>query len=338
MITPTQSDAGLLERFSAIGEDSAFTELVERHGPRVWRVCRRFLPNEHDAEEVFQATFLLLARKARTVCWHGSIDGWLCAAARRLALHSRATTSRRRLRESPFVSLRMEDSQADADDLPERFHPVCDPLEEIHRRDATRLLHGALRQLPEKYKAALELCYLEGKTNEEAARQLGWPAGSMSRRLQRARDLLRHRLVHMILIFVLCASGAVYAFMRIKPDVPSSRVGNLALISSMRAFRTPHDGQGDLEAVLRRISRDGQATQSREQLEALSRTAQWVAGQTANEKPARRAEFWTTQVDAMRLAAVDLGRAATAGDRLAVVDAVRRLDATCLACHEVFRP
>ena len=71
MITQTETDAGLLERFATLGEDSAFTELVERHGPRVLRVCRRFLPDEHDADEVFQATFLLLARKVDTVCWDG---------------------------------------------------------------------------------------------------------------------------------------------------------------------------------------------------------------------------------------------------------------------------
>ena len=140
---------------ATLGEDSAFAELVERHGSRVLRVCRRFLPGEQDAEEVFQATFFLLAQKADSVCWDESVDGWLCAVARRLALNARVRTSRRRFRECHFASLGQGRSESGEGALPERYHPLHDPLEDIHRRDLSLVIRRALGQLPEKYKAAL---------------------------------------------------------------------------------------------------------------------------------------------------------------------------------------
>ena len=337
MITETETDAGLLERFATLGEESAFAELVERHGPRVLRVCRRLLPNEQDAEEVYQATFLLLARKLGSVSWHESVDRWLCAVAHRLALNARAGVLRRQHRERPFASLVGGRFDRDGGALPERYHPLRDPYDEIHRRDMSRVLHVALDQLPEKYRVAVELCYLEGKSNEEAACQLGWPAGSMSRRLKRARSLLRHRLVRMGLTIAILAACTALAFTKIWRDGRPAGAPADSLRLAMQSFRSTSRDQVDLETMLQRMARSGQVVESREQLDELSRIAEWVAAQAAREVPDLRTQFWSTQAERMRLAALDLGDAARISDSLAVAEAARRLDATCIACHEVFR-
>ena len=185
LITEPISDAGLLERFASHRDEAAFGELVKRHGPQVLKVCRRGLPSEHDVEDVFQATFFVLAHKAAAVSWNESVESWLCAVARRLVLHARASAWQRQSRERPITALGGARAEEYSGFLPDQDHPLYDPHEEVERRDIRRVLHAALGQLPEKYRAPVVLCYLEGKTNEEAARQLGWPAGTMSRRLQR---------------------------------------------------------------------------------------------------------------------------------------------------------
>jgi RNA polymerase sigma-70 factor (ECF subfamily) len=337
LIAQPSSDAVLLERFAALGEEAAFSELVDRHGPLVLAVCRRILPNFHDAEEVFQATFLLLARKADVVSWTDSVEGWLFAAARRLALRARAGACRRRNRERPFFSLSLARPERAGGALPERYHPLCDSEVEIARRDMSQALRGALGQLPEQYRAVVELCYLEGKTSQEAARQLGWPAGSMSRRLKRARSLLRHRLVQMgiTLIFLTCAS---YAILAAWPKAAPNQMIGPTRGAPTRCFQATYPPQADLPAMLQRILRSGQITESREQVGVLARTAGRVAVRTAGEAPQARSALWLDQAERMRLASLDLGEAARFGDDGAIVEAARRLDATCLACHAVFRP
>ena len=186
LITEPISDAGLLERFACHRDEAAFGELVKRHGPQVLKVCRRGLPSEHDVEDVFQATFFVLAHKAAAVSWNESVESWLCAVARRLVLHARASAWQQQSRERPITALGGARAEEYSGVLPDQYHPLYDPHEEMERRDIRRVLHAALGQLPEKYRAPVVLCYLEGKTNEEAARQLGWPAGTMSRRLRRA--------------------------------------------------------------------------------------------------------------------------------------------------------
>src|SRR5262249_3856043 len=118
------------------------------------------------------------------------------AVARRLARNVRSARARQRWRETTLSALAACGTAEEAGRLPERYHPLIDPREEIERRDLRRVLDDELHQLPEKYRAPVVLCDLEGRTHEEAARQLGWPAGSMSRRLDRARRLLRRRLTH----------------------------------------------------------------------------------------------------------------------------------------------
>ncbi len=164
------SDATLLERFVTCREEAAFAALVQRHGPRVLGACRRILRNEHDAEDAFQATFLLLARKAADMPWRESVGGWLCAAAHRLSLNTRASVSRRRRRELPVAVLASVNPANGIPALPEGEDPHADPLTEIARRELRRVLDDELDRLPEKYRAPVVLCYLEGMTNEEAAR------------------------------------------------------------------------------------------------------------------------------------------------------------------------
>jgi RNA polymerase sigma factor (sigma-70 family) len=181
-------DRQLLERFVQ-GEESAFAALVQRHGAMVLGVCRRVLQNGHDAEDAFQATFLVLARKAAGGGWQESIGNWLHGVAYRIAMKARAGEIRRRQREQ----------RAAVDQSKEP---------DINWSDLRRVLDEELERLPSRYRAPLLLCYLEGKTRDEAAQELGWSAGSVKGRLERGRELLRERLARrgLALSAVLCAS------------------------------------------------------------------------------------------------------------------------------------
>jgi RNA polymerase sigma factor (sigma-70 family) len=170
-------DAQLLQRFAAGREEGAFTALLRRHGPMVLGVSRRLLGNAQDAEDVYQAAFLLLARKAGSIRKRESVASWLYGVARRLALKMRAQGAKRQARERRAADMR--DTQTDADaDWP----------------DVQAALEAALEELPEGYRAALVLCYLEGKTHVEAARLLGCPLATLRTRVARGRKLLRERL------------------------------------------------------------------------------------------------------------------------------------------------
>ncbi len=187
------SDAILLERFVTGHEEAAFVALVTRHGPLVRQICSRILRNEHDVEDVFQATFLVLARKAAVIPWQRSVGAWVGSVAHRLALGARSDAARLERREIPITTL----TQSKASDgtsggagwLPERYHRWADPAVEIERRDLNRVLDDELRQLPEKYRAPIVLCYLEGHTHEEAARSsAGRPARSRDGWNERVRS------------------------------------------------------------------------------------------------------------------------------------------------------
>jgi RNA polymerase sigma factor (sigma-70 family) len=171
------TDGELLERFAHHQDEPAFAALVRRHGPMVLGVCRRVLHDEHDADDAFQATFLVLARQAGCIRKAESVASWLYGVAYRIALRSRAQAARRRKVEGQAVAMAEHDPQA-----------------ELAWRELRRVLDEELHRLPAKYHAPLILCYLEGKTNTEAARELGWTKGTVSGRLARARDLLRERL------------------------------------------------------------------------------------------------------------------------------------------------
>jgi RNA polymerase sigma factor (sigma-70 family) len=170
------TDGQLLARFVATREEAAFAALVRRHGPMVFGVCRRVLRHQQDAEDAFQATFLVLARRAGAVLNQESVGSFLHGVAHRTALQAAAASTRRRTRERQV------------EDMPE---PAISPDEP---RDWLPLLDRELGRLPEKYRAAVVLCYLEGLSRREAARQLGVPEGTLSSRLATARRRLGRRL------------------------------------------------------------------------------------------------------------------------------------------------
>src|SRR5947207_5323955 len=193
-------DGQLLQRYVATHDQRAFAALVERYGPLVFGVCERVLRHSHDAEDAFQATFLVLARRAATLDGRGSLGNWLYAVAYRTAIKARQSAARRRDRELQVLNMSTVVSSAEE--------------EQEEWSDLRPLLDEELNQLPQKYRAPLVLCYLEGKTQEQAAHELGWPTGSMSRRMNRARDLLQERLARRGLalstgfLFVLIAKNA----------------------------------------------------------------------------------------------------------------------------------
>ncbi len=167
----------LLERFASGGDPAAFEALVSRHGPMVLGTCRRMLSDPLDVEDAFQATFLVLARKAGSIGDADRLGPWLHGVARRVAARSRALSSRRKAFERPG-----------GDDL--AFEADC-PVEGGELRE---VLDEELARLPEKYRAPLVLCYLEGLTHDEAAEHLRWPVGTVRSRLAGGRDRLRIRL------------------------------------------------------------------------------------------------------------------------------------------------
>jgi RNA polymerase sigma factor (sigma-70 family) len=171
------SDGQLLEDFLSRRDEAALAALVRRHGPMVWGTCRRVLRNHHDAEDAFQAAFLVLVRRAASIRPGERVGNWLHGVALRTALKARATAARRRERERQ-VSQLPEPAVACQDD----------------RHDLRHLLDEELSRLPEKYRVLLVLCDLEGKTRKEVARQLGCPEGTVGGRLARARQLLAKRL------------------------------------------------------------------------------------------------------------------------------------------------
>jgi RNA polymerase sigma factor (sigma-70 family) len=188
------ADAILLERFACHADQRAFAELVQRHGPLVWSVSRRVARHEQDAEDVYQATFLLLARKARAIRKGGSVASWLYGVAHRLALRTRTDAARRRLREEQAAG---PVPPTTADDLT--------------WRELREVLDEELARLPEKYRAPLLLCYFDGLTQEEAARQLGWNRRSVKYRLECGRDQLRARLARRGLTLPMALAGPLLA-------------------------------------------------------------------------------------------------------------------------------
>ena len=170
------SEWQLLRRYLDRRDEVAFEAIVSRHGPMVLGVCRRLLADGRDVEDAFQATFVILARKGGTLAEADPVAHWLYGVAHKVALRARASAARRRRleRSGTLVEVVVRD----------------DPS----ARDLAGVIDQELARLPERYRAPVVLCYLEGQTHEEAAHQLGWPLGTVKGRLSRARDLLKRRL------------------------------------------------------------------------------------------------------------------------------------------------
>jgi RNA polymerase sigma factor (sigma-70 family) len=170
------TDGQLLDRYVKTRDESAFETLLRRHGPMVLGLCRRSLQDDHEAEDAFQATFLTLVNNARSIRKQDSLGSWLYGVAHRVTLKAKIRAGKRnRLTQGETMSVEDLDSQADLQEI----RPV---------------LHEEVGRLPEKYRAPIVLCYLEGQTHEEAARQLEWPVGTVKGRLSRAREMLHSRL------------------------------------------------------------------------------------------------------------------------------------------------
>jgi RNA polymerase sigma factor (sigma-70 family) len=180
-VQPTaQTDSLLLRRFVA-GEEAAFSELVQRHSALVLQVCQRVLRESNDAEDAFQATFLVLARKAKSLLGHPSVVGWLHQTARRTALKHRSTKLRRREVESGAT----RESTVD----------TANPSQQASFREVAEILDAELGQIPEKFREVILLGQVEGLTRDEMAVRLGLTVAAVKDRLERGRELLRQRLL-----------------------------------------------------------------------------------------------------------------------------------------------
>jgi RNA polymerase sigma factor (sigma-70 family) len=212
-----------LEGGAGVSEE-AFRSLMARHGPMIMGVCRHVLHQDQDAEDAFQAAFLTLARKADTIRNRKVLAGWLYEVAYRIAVRARANAARRRdqERQGAAMSATVTNSEQENDAAWNELRPV---------------LHDEVNRLPEKYRLPVILSYLEGKSNEEVARLLDWPVGTVKGRLSRARDLLRSRLTRRGLALsaaFLCAAlsrGEVFA-----ETVPRSLIDR-TLSTAMRVRR-----------------------------------------------------------------------------------------------------
>jgi RNA polymerase sigma factor (sigma-70 family) len=218
-----QSDGGLtdgqlLARFIEQREQAAVAALVQRHGPMVWGVCRRMLRNHHDAEDAFQASFLVLVRKAASIRQREMMANWLFGVAHQTAMKARAMIAKRRTREKQGTAM-----------------PEPQATEQDSRNDLQPLLDQELSRLPDKYRVAIVLCDLEGKTRREAARQLGLPEGTLAGRLTRGKAMLARRLARRGLAVSGGTLAAVFAQEATSAGVPISVVASTIKAASMFA-------------------------------------------------------------------------------------------------------
>jgi RNA polymerase sigma factor (sigma-70 family) len=214
------SDRTLLERFAAHREEAPFEALLRRHGPMVWGVCRRVLRNHHDAEDAFQATFLVLARKGQSIAHRELVANWLYGVAYQTAMKARSTRAKRRMREGQVAV------------VPE---PKAVSHDHRDRDDLTESLDGELSRLPDKYRIPIVLCELEEKTHREAAEQLGWPIGTVSGRLFKAKSLLAKRLARRSVSLSAGSLAVLLAQASASASMPTKVIGSTARAASLFA-------------------------------------------------------------------------------------------------------
>lgn len=219
------TDAELLQQFVSRRDLAAFEVLLRRHGPMVYQVCQRILHHPADAEDAFQATFVVLVKKASTIAQPDLVGGWLHGVAQRIAMKARSRSAQRQARERP---------------LAEPVTGPGQPTGESTWREVSPILDEELNRLPDKYRTPLVLCYLEGKTNDQAAEQLGWSRGQVAGQLSRGRDLLRKRLTSRGLTMTSAALGTLLIQQSATAAVPAALVstavqtagGQAALVSA----------------------------------------------------------------------------------------------------------
>jgi RNA polymerase sigma factor (sigma-70 family) len=210
------TDGQLLEDYLSRRDQAALAALVRRHGPMVWGVCRRVLHNHHDAEDAFQATFLVLVRKAASIVPRQMVANWLYGVAHQTALNARATAAKRKGRERQVME--MPEPAVTGQDLWADLQPLLD--EELSR-------------LPDKYRSVIVLCDLEGKTRKEAARQLGVPEGTVAGWLARGRAMLAKRLTQRGVALSGGALAAVLSQNAASAGVPTSVVSSTIQAASL---------------------------------------------------------------------------------------------------------
>jgi RNA polymerase sigma factor (sigma-70 family) len=216
------TDAQLLGQFVVSRDEAALAALVRRHGPMVWGVCRRLLRSYHDAEDAFQATFLVLVRKAASIASRELLANWLYGVARQTALKARATAARRKGRERQVTQM-----------------PEPAAVEQDSWSDLQPLLDEELGRLPDRYRSVIVLCDLQGKTRKAAAQQLGVPEGTVAGQLARAREMLAKRLAQRD---VALSGGALAAVLArnvasagVPPSVVSSTIKAATLLAAGQA-------------------------------------------------------------------------------------------------------
>ena len=215
-------DSALLERFLTQRDEAAFEALVRRHGPMVLGVCRRILPDVNDAEDAFQATFLVFVRRAASITDRKLLGNWLYGVAYHTARAARSAASQRRAKEAKAVSRQQ-------------------PPEENAWQELLPLLDDELSRLPAKYRSPVVLCDLEGKSRRDAAQELGLPEGTLSSRLARARSILARRLARRGVTLTAGAMAASLAHYATAAGLPCSlvlstvRAGTLVLVGQAAA-------------------------------------------------------------------------------------------------------
>jgi RNA polymerase sigma factor (sigma-70 family) len=208
-------EGALLERFVSRTDEEAFSAILARHGPMVLGVCRRLLNDPGDIEDAFQATFLVLVKKASTIQDREQLGPWLYGVSRRVAVRARARTARRDAKER-----RCGDVE----------EAMMGPDSKAERRELRAVLDDELGRLPEKYRSPIILCYLEGLTHDEAAERLRWPVGTVRSRMSKARDRLRTRLTRR----GLALSGAAVAS-HLASEASATPVPQMLLESTLQA-------------------------------------------------------------------------------------------------------
>jgi RNA polymerase sigma factor (sigma-70 family) len=223
------SDRQLLQRFCGQREESAFAALVERHGSMVLSVCRRILGDAHEAEDAFQATFLVLARRAGSIGKPELLSNWLYGVAWRTASRARVAAAQRRAHEKQAaVSATVNGANA------------------LETSELRAVIDEELNRLPARHRAPIVLCYLEGKSQEEAAAQLGWTKGSLRGRLDRAREKLRKRLLRRGLAVTVGALSGALADDAVAATVPAALVQRTA--SAAMAFAAGVGAEGAISS------------------------------------------------------------------------------------------
>jgi RNA polymerase sigma factor (sigma-70 family) len=227
-------DAALLERFLQEQDNESFAALVKRHGPLVRSVCARFLLDRRDIEDVFQATFIVLASRAQTIRKMDSIASWLYGVALRLARKVQVRGSRRKQHEQRAAMRRRDET----------------PPPDAGWREVCSILYEELNRLPERQRAPLLLCYWEGMTQDEAAHQLSLPRGTLKRRLETGRNKLRDRLASRGLGLSAVLLALMLSERKLFAHVPPTLVQRTVRTATAGRFAVGSTGAVSLRAAL----------------------------------------------------------------------------------------